>query len=309
MRTSRADRQARPLVRRHGPAEDAGTTRDVVMLHPGAMPVTVYRTLAERLARPRDGERPVALWLVDLDQVPEYTASALSGGTPRTSIREMAAAVEAGLHAAGALAPGAPWVLSGWSFGGVVAYELVNRLSPTELPRRLVVMDTIAPVPDFTKDDGDLSPELILPWFAMFLGAKRGVGLPLPEGERPVTLDDVLAGAVSSGALPPDTSVAGLGKVYQVFAAGLRRNNLMCSGFQAGPARVPVTLVRPDGSLLDTPEPLGWGQLTDDLAVVGCPGDHYSMFSDPDAVETVATVIREAAGTDDRLDERSLHHV
>lgn len=297
------------MVRRYGPEDDADATRDVVMLHPGAMPVTVYRTLTDRLARPRDGESPVALWLVDLDQVPEYTASALSGGTPRTSIREMAAAVEEGLRAAGALAPGMPWVLSGWSFGGVVAYELASRLSSTELPRRLVVMDTIAPVPDFTKDDGDLSPELILPWFAMFLGAKRGVALPLPQGERPLTLDDVLSGAVSAGALPPDTSVAGLAKVYQVFAAGLRRNNLMCSGFQAGPARVPVTLVRPDGSLLDTPEPLGWGQLTDNLAVVGCPGDHYSMFSDAAAVETVTTVIREATGTGDRLDERSLHHV
>jgi len=297
------------MVRRYGPAEDVGATRDVVMLHPGAMPVTVYRMLADRLARPRDGEPPVALWLVDLDQVPEYTASALSGGTPRTSIPQMATAVEEGLREVGALTPGVPRVLSGWSFGGVIAQELSSRLSPTELPRRLVVMDTIAPVPEFTKDDGELSPELILPWFAMFLGAKRGVALPLPEGDSPLTLDDVLAGAVSSGAVPPDTSVAGLRKVYQVFEAGLRRNNLMCSGFQAGPARVPVTLVRPDGSLLDTPEPLGWGQLADDLAVVGCPGDHYSMFSDAAAVETVATVIREATGTGDRLDERSLHHV
>jgi hypothetical protein len=193
--------------------------------------------------------------------------------------------------------------------GGVVAHELSGRLSPTELPRRLVVMDTIAPVPDYTKDDGELSPELLLPWFAMFLGAKRGVALPLPAGGAPLTLDDVLTGAVSSGALPPDTSVAGLGKVYRVFTAGLRRNNLMCAGFQAGPARVPVTLIRPDGSLLDTPEPLGWRQLTDDLAVVGCPGDHYSMFSDAVAVETVATVLREATGTGDRLDERSSHHV
>jgi thioesterase domain-containing protein len=280
------------------------------MVHPGAMPVTVYRTLADRLARPpRDGESAVALWLVDLDQVPEYTASALSGGTPRTSIPEMAAAVEEGLRAAGALASGASWVLAGWSFGGVIAHELSGRLSPAELPRRLVVLDTIAPVPDYTKDDGELGPELLLPWFAMFLGAKRGVALPLPDDGTPLTFDDVLSGAVSCGAVPPDTSEAGLGKVYQVFTAGLRRNNLMCSGFRAGPARVPVTLVRPDGSLLETPDPLGWEQLTDDLAVVPCPGDHYSMFSDAAAVETVATVIREATGTGDRLDERSFHHV
>lgn len=309
MRPPRADRRVRPLVRRYGPAEDASATRDVVMLHPGAMPVTVYRTLADRLAQPRDGEFPVALWLVDLDQVPEYTASALSGGSPRTSIGQMAAAVEEGLRAVGALTPGMPWVLSGWSFGGVIAHELSRRLSPTELPRRLVVLDTIAPVPDYTKDDGELGPELLLPWFAMFLGAKRGVALPLPDAGTELTFDGVLSGAVSCGAVPPDTSEAGLGKVYQVFTAGLRRNNLMCSGFQAGPARVPVTLVRPDGSLLDTPEPLGWGQLTDDLAVVGCAGDHYSMFSDAAAVETVATVIREATGTGDRLDERSYHHV
>lgn len=300
------------MVRRYGTADDATAT--VVLAHPGALPGAVYRSLADTLARSTDTAPAVTLWLVDLDQVPEYTASALYGGQPRTTIGEMAATVERELRTAGALATGDPWMLAGWSFGGVIAHELAGRLGPAELPRRLVVLDSIAPVPDYTKDDGELGSEMLLSWFAMFLGAKRGVTLPLPAHDSPPTLGDVLSAAVSTGAVPPDTSVAGLGKVYRVFEAGLRRNNLICTGFHAGTAGVPVTLIRPEGSLLDTPEPLGWDQLTDDLTVVRCPGDHYSMLSDAAAVDTIAAVLRAEAtppvpASGDRQDERSFHHV
>jgi len=308
-----ADRRARPLVHRYGSAE--GATPTAVVVHPGALPSTVYRSLADTLAGPESTVRPaMTLWLVDLDRVPEYTESALLGGQPRTSVAEMATTVERELRAAGAIAGGTDWVLAGWSFGGVIAHELTGRLHPAELPRGMVVLDSIAPVPDYTKDDGELDPAMLMPWFAMFLGAKRGVALPLP-GDGPVpTLDDVLSAAVTGGALPADTSVAGLGKVYQVFEAGLRRNNLICTGFNAERARVPVTLIRPEGSLLDTPDPLGWEQLTDDLKVVVCPGDHYSMLSDIAAVDTVAAVLRDEVAppvpvSGDRQNERSFHHV
>jgi thioesterase domain-containing protein len=284
------------------------------VVHPGALPSTVYRPLADTLARSTDTGPATALWVVDLDRVPEYTESALHGGQPRTNIADMATTVERELRAAGAVAADTRWVLAGWSFGGVIAHELIERLGGAEKPRRLVVLDSIAPVPDYTKDDGELDPAMLLPWFAMFLGAKRGVTLPLADRDTVPTLADVLDAAVASGVVPADTSEAGLSKVYRVFEAGLRRNNLICTGFRARPARVPVTLVRPEGSLLDTPDPLGWEQLADDLKVVGCPGDHYSMLSDAAAVDTVAALLRDEVAPPvpmpgDRREERSFHHV
>lgn len=286
MRPSERPR-APSLVRAFGPA--SGTPRRrVLVVHPGALPSGHYAELAAAL--PAHTE----LHVVDLEQVPEYFQAALRGGRADITVPELAARAADALRSRGLF--GRPWALVGWSFGGVVGHALTALLAPEELPRRAVLLDSIAPVPDYTRADGEVGADLVMPWFCMYLAAKRGGTLTAPAVGRagPADVDGllgaVLGQALERGVLRPGTTLPGLRKVYDAYLDGLLRNNRLVQGFRPGPARVPVTLLRPERGLLATPDPLGWEQLTDDLGVEHTPGDHYSMLRDPVAVKSAAAI-------------------
>ena len=252
----------------------------LVLVHPGALPVGHYRDLAERLT-------PVAdVAVLDLERAPAYFQAALTGAAPDTSIDALAALAATELRATRRL--DRPWVLAGWSFGGVVAHALLDQLTPPEHPRRLVLLDSIAPVPGYTQQDDDLSAELVLRWFAMYLAAKRD--RPVPVSATP-DLAELLTAGLASGALRPGTTLPGLRKVHQAYLAGLVRNNRLARAHTPRRTTRPTTLVRPERGLLATPDPLGWTALTTDLTALDCPGDHYSMLRDPSAVPELAALV------------------
>ncbi|MFD1152307.1 thioesterase domain-containing protein, partial [Saccharothrix hoggarensis] len=186
MTVRRSDRRP-ALVREFPPApEDA---HPVVLVHPGAVPAADYAALADVL-------RPTAaLVVVDLEQVPEYFEAALTGGPPATSIDALADRVVALLRDRGL--PDR-WTLAGWSFGAVVAHAAASRLTAAERPQRLVLLDSIAPVPEYTAADDELSADLVLGWFAMYLAAKRGTPVDAPPAGVGLDagLDHLLAAAL-----------------------------------------------------------------------------------------------------------------
>ncbi|GII86769.1 hypothetical protein Ssi03_47590 [Sphaerisporangium siamense] len=255
----------------------------VILVHPGALPATVYADLAAALSP------GAALHVVNLEHVPEYFEAALRGGAPATSIPALAERVAADLRGQG-LTSGR-WCLAGWSFGGVVALELAGLLEKRERPCALLALDSIAPVPEYTRLDGDLDDAGALRWFAMYLGARRGVAVPVDgplPNDREKGLREVLDRARAAGALRPDTTLPGLRKVLDTYLQGLVRNNRLAVAYEPRRSPVPVVLVRPEHGLLDVPDPLGWGGLAGDLTVLGCPGDHYTMLHDREAVDRIA---------------------
>ncbi|WP_431679137.1 thioesterase domain-containing protein [Kitasatospora sp. KL5] len=287
----RPRRDAGPAVvhRLAEPADGRGT---VYLVHPGALAATVHRTLAAALP-PGTG-----LTVLDLSALPAYWEAALTGGRADTSIEELADRIGEELAA---LHDGGPYALAGWSFGGVVAQALVGRMPAGLRPERLVLLDSIAPTPEYQQPDDALEPPLLLGWFAMYLGAKRG---------RPVTVDEgrlagcstedglrlVLAAAAGSGALPADTPPAGLRKLYDTYVDGLLRNNRLTVPYTARACGVPLVLVTAERSLLPGDRTLGWEALAPHgLDVHHCPGDHYTMLDRPDAAAVIARLLRPAA--------------
>lgn len=258
--------------------------RRVVVVHPGALPTAHYQELASAL--PDDSD----MYVIDLERVPEYFQAALRGGAAETSIAGLAVLSARELRGRGLATR--PWTLVGWSFGGVVGHTLTSLLTEDELPQRLVLLDSIAAVSEYDQEDGGIDTGLVLPWFAMYLGAKRGGTVDLPPGALPRDLDSalslVLKAATASGVLLPSTSLPGLRKVYDTYVDGLVRNARLSAAHEPGPARVPLTLLRPERGLLDTPDPLGWEQLSSDLRVQSTSGDHYTMLRDEDAVRLIA---------------------
>jgi thioesterase domain-containing protein len=268
-------------------------------VHPGALASGEWSAVAGRL--PRD----TAFDLLDLGNVPEFLAAALDAGAPVVPVTDLAARCLDELAAAGAVAE--PFTLVGWSFGGVVAFEMAARLDAAgngAAVRDLVLLDSIAPVPAFKRTDELMEPAMLLDWFAMYLAAKRGrsltLGLTAGECRHIAAPEDglphVLEAAVAQQVLPPGTELAGLRKLYAAYQGGLSRNNRSTAPYEPAPLDRALTLVKPAGSLLPAGGDLGWSGLSArPVRQVDVPGDHYTMLRDPEAVGVLSGLLAGSA--------------
>ncbi|MCY0954256.1 thioesterase domain-containing protein [Streptomyces sp. H27-S2] len=283
----------RPVLRLLRDA-DGPAGRRIFAVHPGALAASEWEALAGRL--PAD----TALYLLDLGNVPAFLTAALDPRAPAVPIGDLAARCLDELAAA--RIDTEPFTLVGWSFGGVVAYEIAARLDGSgrsELLRDLVLLDSIAPVPAFKRTDELLDAAMLLDWFVMYLGAKRRksftLGIPplaTPEDGLPLVLD----AAIAQGLLPADTELAGLRKLYAAYQGGLSRNNRCTAPYEPGPLERPLTLVKPERSLLPAEGNLGWSGLSSrPVRQMDVPGDHYTMLRDPGAVHVLADLLADSA--------------
>lgn len=279
----------RPVVYRYRPSAPGGPTVHVV--HPGALDPTVHYGMADAL--PED----VGLTVLDLGGLPEYWQAALNGGRTATTIEALAARLVTALQIS---RDGGPCTLVGWSFGGVVAHAMAGLLAPHQRPGRLVLLDSIAPTEEYKQSDDALEPPLLLSWFAMYLGAKRGRAVPL-EASRLIGcgvddgLEILLDAAVTTGVLLPSTPLPGLRKLYDTYVDGLLRNNRLTNPYHPPPAVLPLVLVKAERSLIPGHHTLGWEPLAPyGLEVHSCPGDHYTMLMRPDAAAVIAQLVQPA---------------
>jgi thioesterase domain-containing protein len=298
------DRSAarRPLLRPfRGPA---GRPRLwVYAIHPGGLPADVWEGLATAL--PAD----VGLSVFDLQNVPEYFEAALTGGMPSTTLPDLAGRCRAALaEQRAATGTQLPYALVGWSFGGVVAFEVARGLAGGDRPEHLVLLDSIAPTPEFKRTEDLLEPPLLIRWFAMYLAAKRRRPLsaepqvPVPPvaiaGRGGVSaaeateagLAALLRTVTGNGVLPADTPLAGLRKLYDSYVGGLLRNNHLVLPYQPQPLGWPLTMVKASRSLLPEYGDMGWSDLAP-LRLEHVEGDHYSILSDPSAWAAVADLV------------------
>ncbi|GGO92418.1 alpha/beta fold hydrolase [Wenjunlia tyrosinilytica] len=291
MRPRRRQPAAPQIVRRLRTAAPGGRT--VFLVHPGALPADVHRALAAALP---EGS---GLTVLDLSAVPEYFDAALAGGRADTTLEALAAKLRAEFEALpeGPVHDGRPYVLAGWSFGGVLALEMARQMSEGRRPRRLVLLDSIAPTQAYQQPDEALDPPLLLGWFAMYLGAKRQrrirvfasrlAGHSAEDG-----LLQVLDAAVAAGALSPDTPMPGLRKLYDTYVDGLLRNNRLTAPYRPGPAHAPIVLIKAEGSLIPEDPTLGWEELAPHgLELHTAPGDHYTMLARQDSAEMIARLV------------------
>ncbi|NJQ14291.1 thioesterase [Streptomyces bohaiensis] len=283
-------RPAAPALIHHHRAAAPGS-RTVVLIHPGALPATVHRATASALPE------TTGLTVLDLQGLPAYRRTGLPGTAGTATLDQLVPPLAAEVTR---LREAGPFTLGGWSFGGVVAHAVCGGL-PAELrPDRVVLLDSIAATEEYTRTDDALEPALLLGWFAMYLGAKRGrpVSGPLPGDAIRDTdegLATVLRSAVASGALPGDVTLPGLRKLYETYVEGLLHNNRLTARHRPPSAVVPLTLIKAERSLISGDPDLGWGPLAaHGLTVRSCPGDHYTMLGRPDAATVIAHVIQSA---------------
>jgi thioesterase domain-containing protein/acyl carrier protein len=246
------------LVQLHG-----GTKPPLIYVHPVGGSIFSYLNLVQYL----DSDQPLyALQAAGLDE----DQSALQ------TIEEMAAGYVAEIRAT---LPG-PYYLGGWSFGGVVAFEMAQQLEAAgEQVVLLTLIDSFAPVGQAKA----LEETDLLLGFAQDLGLRREhVDETSMTQFLESSIDDrlsfILQEAMKQHLVPPGVELA---DIYRYF-------NVYCTNTRALAAYVPrtqnvrVALFKANEPATAESDTMGWTNLiaeTIELHLV--PGNHYTMLREP----------------------------
>jgi thioesterase domain-containing protein/acyl carrier protein len=262
-----------PLVTIQG----EGAATPFFCVHPGGGGVFRYLDLAHHLG----AERPFyAFQAAGLDDDAQEVAA---------SVEEMAASY---IEAMRGVQPSGPYLIGGWSFGGLVAFEMSRQLQAQgEEVALLALFDTMPPEPrakrlkendpalllSFVRDLG-LSPE------ALPLGADELKKLGVEE-----RLEAVLAAAKGAGVVPPDVTLADVQRLWRVFITNWRAQQ----GYRAQPTAARITLFR----AAEAPAPSRWKRQSQwddftaaDVELYNVPGDHFTIVGEPH-VRTLASLL------------------
>ncbi|WP_164014709.1 non-ribosomal peptide synthetase [Pyxidicoccus trucidator] len=208
-------------------------------------------------------------------------ASGMDGGEPpHDSVEALA---DQYLRQVRAVQPRGPYVLGGWSFGGLVAHELARRLQDAgEQVELLALLDSVAPgsrpapEPDTLADLAGFGRLLGLSWEGLTLDVDL-----LRRVEAREALAHVLEQARRSPSGAPDLDLDAAERLFRVYQRldHALRTYVPARAFQ-GPAIVLRAAIPPAG-----PAPakdLGWSAwLPGTLTVYEVPGDHYTLLSAP----------------------------
>jgi thioesterase domain-containing protein/acyl carrier protein len=214
--------------------------------------------------------------------------------------------------------PEGPYLLGGWSLGGIVAYEMAQQLvAQNQKVSQLLLLDSGVRI--LTEVDGE---EHIEEDDALKLIGIFGVALPVSkedldplEGDE--RIDYVLKKATSMNLLPPDVDVAQAYSFLKTFRTNERAGRKYVPHVYPGIVTLfrttkPLPSTAYDGSahsemiakMIQDPT-MGWGELAaGGVQVIDIPGDHQTMMSRPH-VETLALRIRDCLNRVEIIDRNS----
>ncbi|WP_238539735.1 non-ribosomal peptide synthase/polyketide synthase [Corallococcus macrosporus] len=267
--------QASPLV--PFDAGRRGTNAPFFCVHPVGGSVLAYAELA-RLLGP---ERPFY----------GLQARGLDGGAPPLDTVE--AMASAYVDAIREVQPSGPYLLGGWSVGGVIAYEMARQLRERgEAVGLLALIDAYTPDALKAAEPEPDAAQVV----SAFASDLLGIGLtdlaPPDAGLSPeARLEALHEAGQRAGALPPGMELAHLRALLQVFESNLRA----ARRYQPpalNPGRV-LRLKATEGSE-GMPEDGGWKALVGaGLEQHPVPGDHYGVLRAP-GVRELADRLRSA---------------
>ncbi|MFD3309670.1 beta-ketoacyl synthase N-terminal-like domain-containing protein [Streptomyces sp. NPDC058694] len=269
VREGTATRPDTPTPLRAFPGTGPGTP--LFLAHAAGGSADVYARLARRL----DGDRPV----YGFDRQPDPDDVPGRAEEFARRVREEQ--------------PKGPWILGGWSYGGLVAQEAVRLLAPHGRVPALVLLDSVLPLPTrLTATDLALRH---FRDFAAYVERTYGTALDLPYDEL-AGLDDagridlVIKVLQDSVELPEAvlehqrTSYLDLRSGERHRPGGYAGRTLLYRASEPAPHTVHDPRYERDDATL------GWDAHCADLTVVPLPGHHLSLL-DPPVVDTLAALL------------------
>lgn len=221
---------------------------------------------------------------------------------PLTRIEDMAALY---IESIREVQPRGPYLLGGWSLGGVIAFEISRQLQAQgEETPLLILIDSKAPVLSAVERDRADGDAGLVARFLFDLCGLSGNPFPelLDELQQYKSLEDQLAYIMDRASLlnlaASQTGMSHIRRLLKVFLANHQAVEKYAPSRYSGP----TILFRAS----DVPEEfspgddLGWGGLIEQLEVHAVPGDHYRMIMNPNAqilAEKMMAYIDEAQAT------------
>ncbi|TCO60857.1 thioesterase domain-containing protein [Actinocrispum wychmicini] len=181
--------------------------------------------------------------------------------------------------------PDGPYLLCGWSVGGVVAQEIAVRLRERAADVPLVVMLDSALAPSEPPPDDTT----VLGWFAEDLSATLRAEPPdlaflhaLPEDER---TDGLIEALENAGTVP-----SGIRAEMRQRIAAFAGNARAYRSWRPRPVDVPVTFVLAEDT--DAGEVDRWRPYASAVTCLPVPGAHHTMLQHPDLDKVVDALSR-----------------
>jgi thioesterase domain-containing protein/acyl carrier protein len=267
------------LVQIHAGAE---TRAPIFFAHPSGGNILCYAELARHMGT----DQPIyGLQAQGLDKE----------RTPHTTIEEMAAYYVSMLRTA---QPEGPYILGGWSMGGIVAFEMAQQLKQQgQEVAKLALIDVLAPATGtlrslsqplqkaWSRFDKEAASRLII-HFAQDIGLNLTNISAWRDQLEALKPDDQLAWVISEAKryliLPADMSEADSRHLFEVFRTNVHaRQNYIGSTLHTR-ARL---FIAEERFLKSTENPTtGWAKLIPNgLDYEAVPGDHYTMIRKPNA--------------------------
>ncbi|MCA9126960.1 MAG: amino acid adenylation domain-containing protein [Planctomycetales bacterium] len=184
--------------------------------------------------------------------------------------------------------PRGPYILGGWSLGGLVAYEVCHQLRAMGEPlEKLVLLDTAIP-----ETASDLVPERD----RTDVGREYGIDLTLeqlgelaPEEQLPFLWEH----AKKLGVLHDESPAEVVAQVLNDLQGLFHHHVSVVQSYRMQPLDVAVLLVRPREVPVqhDSSEDRGWGYLVNSVKVSFVPGHHHSMVQPPNVQEVAEAIV------------------
>jgi thioesterase domain-containing protein len=253
--------------------QPAGTRPPLFFVHPAGGQVTWYTPLASRLG----------------DDQPFYGLRARGMSEDEAPVEDVRAMAADYVRAIRAVQPNGPYHLGGWSFGGLVAYEMACRLQREgERVGYLAIVDSVlAPSSRWSRLlPGSRTREalFLLRSFCLEMGVRpRDLGLtPAAVGGRDVEawVGSILDAAKEAGTMHPNQDLAGFRRLFQVY----RASQAAMRNYRPGPFAGDVALVysgRSSPAVRQRMEAEWRRQVRGSVGVRVLDGDHHAIVREP----------------------------
>lgn len=209
---------------------------------------------------------------------------------PLTSIAEMATYY---IKALRQVQPKGAYQLGGWSFGGLVAFEMAQQLHQAgEEVNKLAIFDTLAPIANnqpslwdslkflFATVPQSIYPYLLDYWELIYNSAT--IPRTLEQIIAPHWWDNLLKNATLTHLFPQETRLRMLDeltleRVMKIFWA----NSQATVNYSPQSYPNAIALFKSNEPLTNTDRTLGWSHLTNSVVLHPIPGNHLTMLKTP----------------------------
>jgi amino acid adenylation domain-containing protein len=244
------------------PLQPGGNKRPLFLVHPAGGHVFPYIHLAQLLGSDQPCYGLQARGLED-------------GQDPHSRIKDMAAWY---IQALQTVQPAGPYLLGGWSMGGVVAFEMAQQLhAQGQRVALLALFDGRIPTPDETFPEEDAEAILLVErYFGISFGPIESLA-KLPKDQQ---LAFMLEQAKSAGLVPAELDVSQARRFVELLQSDLRATQNY--GLHLYPGR--ITFFKASETLAGTsPDPtLGWSEwASGGVEIHVVPGNHANLMYEP----------------------------